>query len=102
MEILRHFDPQAKDIIKKLLQSDRTKRLGNLKGGGGDVMKHKYFKGIDWDGLLRRNIPPPIVPEVRHPADTRNFDSYPDSPIDDATGSAPILDARAKECFELF
>lgn len=27
----RHLDPTAKDIIKKLLVQDRTKRLGNMK-----------------------------------------------------------------------
>lgn len=26
-----HFDPLAKDLLKRLLVSDRTKRLGNLK-----------------------------------------------------------------------
>lgn len=27
----RHLDPVAKDVIKKLLVQDRTKRLGNMK-----------------------------------------------------------------------
>lgn len=27
----RHLDPIAKDVIKKLLVQDRTKRLGNMK-----------------------------------------------------------------------
>lgn len=27
----RHMDPIAKDLIKKLLVNDRTKRLGNMK-----------------------------------------------------------------------
>lgn len=27
----RHLDPVAKDIVKKLLVQDRTKRLGNMK-----------------------------------------------------------------------
>jgi hypothetical protein len=26
-----HFDPLAKDLLKRLLVSDRTRRLGNLK-----------------------------------------------------------------------
>lgn len=43
----------------------RSKRLGNLKGGADDVKRHKWFKGLDFDALLRHEIPPPIVPEVR-------------------------------------
>lgn len=27
----RHIDPSAKDLVKKLLTNDRTKRLGNMK-----------------------------------------------------------------------
>ena len=29
----RHMDPIAKDLVKKLLVQDRTKRLGNMKVG---------------------------------------------------------------------
>jgi len=42
VEYPRHFDMQAKDLIRKLLQPDRSKRMGNLKGGADDVRKHKW------------------------------------------------------------
>jgi serine/threonine protein kinase len=51
-----HFDPLAKDLLKRLLVSDRTKRLGNLKGGSEDVKRHKWFRGVDWVGLLEKNV----------------------------------------------
>ena len=41
IEFPRHFDVHAKDLIKKLLTADRSKRLGNLKGAAEDVKKHK-------------------------------------------------------------
>ena len=44
-------------------------------------------------------LPAPIVPEVRSPGDTRNFDRYPES-VDD--GGGPVLDARAKDLFVSF
>lgn len=31
VQFTAHFDPLAKDLLKRLLVSDRTKRLGNLK-----------------------------------------------------------------------
>jgi hypothetical protein len=52
-----HFDPTAKDLVKKLLTADRTKRLGNLKGGADDLKKHKWFRGVDWQGLLNKTVP---------------------------------------------
>lgn len=73
-----HFDASAKDLIKRLLTADRTKRLGNLKAGSDDIKKHKWFKGVDWQALLGRNIPAPIVPICTHPGDTRNFEAYPE------------------------
>ena len=35
----------AKDLIRKLLVIDRTKRIGNLKNGPDDIKNHKWFKG---------------------------------------------------------
>ncbi|KAJ3194934.1 hypothetical protein HK101_001544 [Irineochytrium annulatum] len=74
-----HFDSHAKDLIKKLLTADRTKRLGNLKAGAEDIKKHKWFRGVDWQGLLNRSVNAPIVPVCAHPGDTRNFESYPET-----------------------
>jgi serine/threonine protein kinase len=51
------MDANAKDMIKRLLSDDRTKRLGNLKAGADDVKKHKWFNGVDWEMLLARRIP---------------------------------------------
>ena len=45
----RYIDLVAKDLIKKLLVSDRTKRLGTMKNGAEDIKRHKWFKSINWD-----------------------------------------------------
>ncbi|KAJ3178748.1 hypothetical protein HDU87_003303 [Geranomyces variabilis] len=71
-----HFDPNARDLIRKLLTADRTKRLGNLRGGAADIRGHKWFKGVDWDVLVARGTRTPIVPVVAGPGDTRNFETY--------------------------
>lgn len=75
----RHFDRNAKSLIKKLLVADLTKRYGCLKGAADDIKKHKWFQGYDWEALLQRQLPAPIVPPVTSDADTSNFDPYPDS-----------------------
>lgn len=51
-----HFDPYAKDLLKRLLVGDRSRRLGNLKGGAEDVKQHKWFRGVDWFGLLEKTV----------------------------------------------
>jgi protein kinase A len=59
-----HIDIYAKDLIRGLLTTDRTKRLGNLRGGAKDVMEHAWFQGVDWGSLERKEIGAPIVPRV--------------------------------------
>ena len=79
----RHFDRNAKSLIKKVLVADLTKIYGCLKGGAEDIKKHKWFQGFDYDALVERQLPAPIVPAVSSEADTSNFDPYPDS-LEDA------------------
>ncbi|KAI0239916.1 cytochrome c oxidase subunit 1 [Massospora cicadina] len=73
-----HIDPYAKDLIKRLLAQDRSKRLGNLKNGPLDVKSHKWFRETDWNALLSRstNQQGPIIPPFLHPGDTSNFEEY--------------------------
>ncbi|CAG0897890.1 unnamed protein product [Darwinula stevensoni] len=72
----RHIDPVAKDLVKKLLVHDRTKRLGSMKNGAEDVKRHRWFKNIDWEDVFYRKVKPPIVPKVSYDGDTRNFEEY--------------------------
>ncbi|KAK4290253.1 hypothetical protein Pmani_036833 [Petrolisthes manimaculis] len=75
----RHLDATAKDLIKKLLTQDRTKRLGNMKNGAEDIKRHRLFKNTDWDDVYDKKLKPPIVPKVSYDGDTRNFDDYPEN-----------------------
>ena len=81
-----HFDSSAKDLIRNLLNADLTKRIGCLRNGPADVKKHKWFKSIDWDALLARQIPAPIVPVTTSPGDTSNFDQYEEEEPEDGDG----------------
>lgn len=75
----RYFDRNAKNLIKKLLSADLTKRYGCLKGGAQDIKKHRWFASTDWGGLYAKALPAPIVPAVSGATDTSNFDPYPES-----------------------
>lgn len=74
----KHIDPVAKDLIKKLLVPDRTKRLGNMKHGAEDVKRHRWFKSLVWEDVYYKKLKPPIVPKVSYDGDTRNFEEYPE------------------------
>ncbi|KAL0234643.1 hypothetical protein PCE1_001679 [Barthelona sp. PCE] len=72
----RHVSPTARDLIKRLLARDRTRRFGNLRGGAEDIKRHRFFRAIDWNALFHRRIPSPLVPPTAHEGDTSHFDNY--------------------------
>ena len=45
-----------RDLIRKLLVQDRTRRLGNMKNGSADVKGHKWFKEVNWDDVYQRKL----------------------------------------------
>lgn len=74
---------EAKDIIKSFCTIDRSRRLGNISGGAGRVKAHPFFNGVNWEDLLSRRQPGPIIPSIRYPGDAQCFDMYPE---DDGKG----------------
>ncbi|EIE24919.1 kinase-like protein [Coccomyxa subellipsoidea C-169] len=74
-----HITLPAKDLIRRLLAADPGTRLGSLSGGAQDIKDHPFFQGLDWDALLRRELPAPIVPEVLRDGDASNFGLYSES-----------------------
>lgn len=72
-----HISKTALSLMKRLCRENPSERLGYQKDGIVDIRKHKWFQGFDWDGLKARTLVPPIIPDVRGPTDTSNFDVYP-------------------------
>ena len=79
IEFSKVFSSIVKDLIKKFLQENPSKRYGCGGKGIDAVKRHKWFRGVDWAMVLRREIPAPWVPEIKSIDDTHFFDSYPDS-----------------------
>lgn len=94
----RQIEPLTKDLIKKLLVQDRTKRLGNMKNGAEDIKRHRWFKNIDWEDVFYKKIKPPIVPNVSYDGDPRNYDDYPET---DFRKVPPVTD-REQRLFDDF
>eukprot|EP00051_Salpingoeca_urceolata_P010120 m.123360 g.123360 ORF g.123360 m.123360 type:complete len:875 (+) comp16586_c0_seq1:284-2908(+) len=63
----------ATGIITSLLKKTPSERLGYV-GGAQDVMRHGFFRGLDFDRLLDRELEPPFVPALKFAKDVSNFD----------------------------
>lgn len=77
------FSRQLMDLSSKLLQRNPAKRLGNMKGGVVDIMKHRWFGSFDWQGLESGQLVPEYVPTIQHPLDCSNFEVLSDDDDDD-------------------
>jgi protein kinase A len=75
------FTPDLKDLVQHILQTDLTKRYGNLKNGVEDLKHHVWFKPTNWIALYNQKVEPPYVPKVFGPGDFSQFDEYEDVPL---------------------
>ncbi|KAM0787192.1 hypothetical protein ACM66B_006435 [Microbotryomycetes sp. NB124-2] len=91
-----HVDSVGRDLIRRLLTADLTKRLGNLKHGARDVKYHHWFEGVDWAAVEHKRIRAPIIPVAAGAGDVSNFERYPRCPVD----ALPDL-ARARQAQHL-
>ncbi|KAF7728052.1 camp-dependent protein kinase catalytic subunit [Apophysomyces ossiformis] len=74
-----YFDPHAKDLLKRLLTADLSRRYGNLKNGAEDIKRHPWFFGVDFDRVANRQIRAPYIPTIRGDGDASHFERYPES-----------------------
>ena len=54
----------ARDLLRSLLSTDLSKRLGNLHRGSRDIFSHLWFAEINWSSLYRKEIPAPYIPNI--------------------------------------
>jgi len=69
-----YLSPNAKSILKMLLDRNPKTRLGSGRGGAAEVKKHPFFESIAWDKLLKKEVTPPFIPTTTGKLDTQNVD----------------------------
>jgi len=67
---------EAKDLIRRMLTVDPNDRLGSFAGADEDIKNHKFFDGLDWVALNKKEVKVPFKPKVSDPLDGSNFDDY--------------------------
>jgi len=92
---------EAKDLIEKLLTTEPNDRLGA--NGAGEVKKHPFFNGLDWDNLLGTKLM--FQPEVDNELDTGYFVPHSSLSVSlvgnfqksDATGTFVTTDTEGED-----
>jgi serine/threonine protein kinase len=70
--IPENIGKNARDLIEKLLISNPRERIGY--NSSEEIMKHDFFKDIDFDKVLKKNYKPPFIPKLDNEEDLRYFD----------------------------
>ena len=67
------LSPEAENLILRMV-APAENRLGY--GGVEEIMKHPFFKGIDWNNI--RKTKAPFIPDIKNDYDTKYFDTFPE------------------------
>lgn len=87
LQLKKYLTPNAKDLLKKLLNKQAENRLGFGEKDSEAVKNHKFFTGVNWDHVLSKKTKPPFLPVLRSEDDFSNFD--------DEFTSKPAIDSPA-------
>jgi len=87
LQLKKYLTPNAKDLLKKLLNKQAENRLGFGEKDSEAVKNHKFFTGVNWDHVLSKKTNPPFLPVLRSEDDFSNFD--------DEFTSKPAIDSPA-------
>ncbi|XP_052000249.1 serine/threonine-protein kinase Sgk1-like isoform X1 [Xyrauchen texanus] len=87
LELKPGVSSAARDLLKRLLNKDRAKRLG-AKRDLTDLQSHAFFSSIQWNELFAKKIPPPFVPSLSGPGDLTNIDPrFTELPVPQSLGA---------------
>ena len=60
------------DVVLRLLEKDKKKRLG-AENDIEELLEHPYFKSLDIDALMKKEITPPYLPEFTDKDDLGSY-----------------------------
>jgi hypothetical protein len=60
LEYPSYFDPDAVDLIKRLLSIDEKDRLGS-RDDAEEIKRHPWFAGLQWSSIIQREHPGPLA-----------------------------------------
>ena len=64
----------AKSLMMGLLTKDCSKRFGCSPLGAKELQVHRFFIGLNWNKVLKKEIPAPYIPPLSSNADTSSFE----------------------------
>jgi len=90
------FASESKDIIKRLLVRQQSRRFGCLANQDIDVRQHVFFSGISFRRVYQKKIQAPWLPKIKGDLDPSNYRTYSNLETDEETPRILTPDEQAQ------
>ena len=68
------LSPEIREVIKQLLVNNQKARLCSRRGIA-ELKEMQFFCQLDWEGLMRKEIPMPFAPKISSSTDVSSFET---------------------------
>eukprot|EP00297_Palpitomonas_bilix_P003246 CAMPEP_0113894872 /NCGR_PEP_ID=MMETSP0780_2-20120614/17003_1 /TAXON_ID=652834 /ORGANISM="Palpitomonas bilix" /LENGTH=563 /DNA_ID=CAMNT_0000885549 /DNA_START=74 /DNA_END=1766 /DNA_ORIENTATION=+ /assembly_acc=CAM_ASM_000599 len=94
----KFISPDAKGLLQGFLERDPEKRLGGGESDFDEIKRHPFFAPLDWDALMKKEVPAPFKPDIKGELDISNFDEEftSEDPVDSYLDDTGLSGATAK------
>ena len=75
LQLKKYLTPNAKDLLRKLLQRTIETRLGYGDQDAKAVKGHRFFSTVRWEDVMARRSKPPFLPLLKSEDDSSHFDA---------------------------
>lgn len=81
---ISNMGKNATDLIRRIVVTKPSVRLGNLAGADMDIKDHPYFKGVDFDRIIEKKPDcilgqknaVPFTPKLKNVLDVSSFENW--------------------------
>lgn len=85
-----YLSPNVKNLLSGLFVKNHEIRLGSGPNGSEDIKNHPWFRDLNWDLLLKKELVPPFRPTVSNPTGNFEREFLVIPPVDSAGGEAKL------------
>ena len=75
-KISKRCIPAVHDLVKRILVTRPSNRLGSLARGDMDIKEHEWLADVNFDKLREKKFRAPWSPTITDPTDVSTFDNW--------------------------